>query len=288
MSSRTYPAAPVPAVGAVVVHEGAVLLVRRGQAPSRGVWAVPGGRVELGETLAEATEREVREETGVSVRAGEPVWSFDSVIRDEEGRVSFHYVIVDLLAEYVAGEPRARDDALEARWVRPEDIPGLLVSRPTLELLERLRFLAPPGTRTPPLTPVLAGRARRSPGHAGANPSHRRQVRGALVPLVGLAERDPTVAAPEARAAQAVGSRSANPTGRLRRRDRRLGAGISAPPSPPTRYGLGSVERGPVPGPIRALPRRGPHVAVVASRLARGVRSGPAAATPTKDGESAS
>ena len=145
MSPRNYPAGPVPAVGAVVIHEGTVLLVRRARAPARGVWAVPGGRVELGETLAEAAEREVREETGVSVRAGEPIWSFDSVIRDAEGRVSFHYVIVDLLAEYIEGEPRARDDALEARWVRPEDFPGLLVSRPTLDLLARLGFLPPRG-----------------------------------------------------------------------------------------------------------------------------------------------
>ena len=143
MSSRTYPAAPVPAVGALVVHDGAVLLVRRGRAPSRGVWAVPGGRVELGETLAEATEREVREETGVLVRAGEPVWSFDSVIRDEAGRIAFHYVIVDLLAEYVEGEPHARDDAAEARWARPEELSRLLVSKPTLDLLERIGFLPP-------------------------------------------------------------------------------------------------------------------------------------------------
>ena len=143
MRARTYPTAPVPAVGAVVLHDGAVLLVRRGRAPARGVWAVPGGRIELGETLAEAAEREVHEETGVSVRAGEPIWSFDSVIRDEEGRVSFHYVIVDLLADYVSGEPCARDDAAEARWARPDELSGLLVSRPTLELLERLGFLPP-------------------------------------------------------------------------------------------------------------------------------------------------
>ena len=141
MTARNYPAAPVPAVGAVVVHDGAVLLVRRGRAPARGVWAVPGGRVELGETLAEATEREVREETGVSVRAGEPIWSFDSVIRDDEGRIAYHYVIVDLLAEYVEGEPRARDDAAEARWARPEELSCLLVSKPTLGLLERIGFL---------------------------------------------------------------------------------------------------------------------------------------------------
>ena len=146
-SPRTRPTAPVPAVGAVVVHDGAVLLVRRGRAPSRGVWAVPGGRIELGETLAEAAEREVREETGIRIRAGEPVWSFDSVVRDAEGRVAFHYVIVDLLADYVAGEPCAGDDALAARWARPEDLAGMTVSPPTLELLERIGFLPPAGTR---------------------------------------------------------------------------------------------------------------------------------------------
>ena len=150
MSPRSYPATPIPAVGALVVHDGAVLLVRRGQAPSRGVWAVPGGRVELGETLAEATEREVREETGVEVRAGEPVWSFDSVIRDREGRVRYHYVIVDLAAEYLAGEPRGQDDALEARWARSADFTGLTVSAPTLELLRRIGFLPPAGPRTSP------------------------------------------------------------------------------------------------------------------------------------------
>ena len=150
MSPRTGPSAPVPAVGAVVVHEGAVLLVRRGRAPSRGVWAVPGGRIELGETLAEAAEREVREETGVQVRAGEPVWSFDSVVRDPEGRVAFHYVVVDLLADYVAGEPRAGDDALAARWARPEDLPGMTVSPPTLHLLERIGFLPPRGAGASP------------------------------------------------------------------------------------------------------------------------------------------
>ena len=150
MSPRSYPATPIPAVGALVVHDGAVLLVRRGQAPSRGVWAVPGGRVELGETLAEATEREVREETGVEVRAGEPVWSFDSVIRDREGRVRYHYVIVDLAAEYLAGEPRGQDDALEARWARSADFTDLTVSAPTLELLRRIGFLPPAGTRASP------------------------------------------------------------------------------------------------------------------------------------------
>ena len=143
--SRSYPAAPVPAVGALVVHGGAVLLVRRGRPPSRDVWAVPGGRVELGESLAEAVEREVREETGVTVRAGEPVWSFDSVIRDRDVRIRYHYVIVDLSADYLAGEPRGGDDAREARWVRPEEVAGFDVSEPTLCLLRRVGFLPADG-----------------------------------------------------------------------------------------------------------------------------------------------
>ena len=139
--SRSYPAAPIPAVGALVFREGAVLMVRRGRPPSRDVWAVPGGRVELGESLAEAAEREVHEETGIEVRAGEPVWSFDSVIRDRDGRVRYHYVVVDLTAEYVAGEPRGSDDAREARWMGPGEIAGFDVSEPTLHLLRRTGFL---------------------------------------------------------------------------------------------------------------------------------------------------
>ena len=149
MKRRDYPEAPVPAVGGLVLHDGAVLLIRRARPPSRGVWAVPGGRVELGETLAAATEREVREETEVEVRAREPIWSFDSVVRDPDGRIAYHYVIVDLAADYVAGTPRANDDAAEARWVRPAELSGMSVSAPTLELLARVGFH--PGRDVKPL-----------------------------------------------------------------------------------------------------------------------------------------
>lgn len=141
MAPRHYPEHPVPAVGAIVIHEGKVLVVRRGQAPARGVWAVPGGRVELGESLREATEREVLEETGVEVRAGEPVWAFDSVIRDADERIRYHYVIVDYMAAYVAGDPHGRDDVTEARWMTPEELARHEVSAPTVELLTRLGFI---------------------------------------------------------------------------------------------------------------------------------------------------
>jgi ADP-ribose pyrophosphatase len=86
-------------VGAIVVRDSRVLLIQRGQPPSEGLWAIPGGRVELGETLQEAAEREIKEETGLTIRARNPIHTFDVILRDEGGRVRFHYVIVDLLAD---------------------------------------------------------------------------------------------------------------------------------------------------------------------------------------------
>jgi len=133
--SHAYPSAPRVAVGTVVFKDGAVLLVLRRDPPNEGRWAIPGGRVELGETLQQAAEREVLEETGVRVRAGRPVYVFDRVDRDEDGRVRYHYVIADLLAEFLEGRPRARDDALEARWIEPAALAALDVSETTLDLL---------------------------------------------------------------------------------------------------------------------------------------------------------
>jgi ADP-ribose pyrophosphatase len=129
---------PTAAVGVVVFRDDRVLLVRRGRAPSRGVWAVPGGAVEAGETLAVAAEREVREETGVIVKARHPVHAFDVISRDVDGEIEHHYVVVDLLADYVGGEPVAADDAAEAAWVSVEQIGELAVSEETARLVRRL------------------------------------------------------------------------------------------------------------------------------------------------------
>ncbi len=131
-----YPGNPRVAVGAVVFRDERVLLVRRGQPPSEDLWAIPGGSVEIGETLQEAAEREILEETGITVRAGEPVYTFDVIDRDSAGKIRFHYVIVDLAADYVTGEPKAGDDAAEARWVTAQEIDALQVSPPTLKLLK--------------------------------------------------------------------------------------------------------------------------------------------------------
>jgi ADP-ribose pyrophosphatase len=136
-----YPDKPRVAVGAVVFSNDRVLLVRRGQPPSEDLWAIPGGSVEIGETLQEAAEREILEETSITIRAREPVYTFDAIERDDAGKIRFHYVIVDLGADYVTGNPTAGDDALEARWVTAPELNELQVSPVTLKLLKgKFRF----------------------------------------------------------------------------------------------------------------------------------------------------
>jgi ADP-ribose pyrophosphatase YjhB (NUDIX family) len=117
---REYPENPIPGVGAVVLRgrgTGAeVLLVRRGREPLAGSWSLPGGGIELGETAAEACAREVEEETGLRVDVIEPVETVDIILRDEDGRVRFHYLIVDLLCRVTGGELRPACDAADATW----------------------------------------------------------------------------------------------------------------------------------------------------------------------------
>jgi 8-oxo-dGTP diphosphatase len=143
MATGEYPDVPRVAVGAIVVKDGRVLLVKRGRPPSQGLWAIPGGRVELGETLQAAAEREISEETGLTIRAGDPAHTFDAIIRDDAGRVRFHYVIVDLLADYLGGELRPGDDAREARWVAPQDLAELPVNQTTLDVLKSVLHFGP-------------------------------------------------------------------------------------------------------------------------------------------------
>lgn len=130
-----YPAQPCVAVGAVVFNDNRVLLVRRGKPPALNLWAIPGGSVKIGESLQEAAEREIFEETGVTIRALKPVYTFDVIDHDSSGGIRFHYVITDLTADYIRGVPKAGDDAYEARWVSPDELAHLDVNSKTRWLL---------------------------------------------------------------------------------------------------------------------------------------------------------
>ncbi len=141
MSKRDYPPSPRVAVGAVVFKENRVLLIKRENPPGKGLWAIPGGRVRLGETLQMAAEREIREETGIVIRAKDPVYAFDVIERDARGRIRFHYVIVDLLADYISGQPNPASDACDARWIARHELDELALSTNTRKFLkEEIEF----------------------------------------------------------------------------------------------------------------------------------------------------
>jgi 8-oxo-dGTP diphosphatase len=133
------PSRPIVGVGAVVVLDGRVLLIKRGKEPLKGCWTLPGGTVELGETLEEAVVRELQEETGLLVAPREMLAVFDRIQR-ESGRIAYHYVIVDYLCERIGGELRAGSDAQEVALAAPSDFDGYALPDKARELaLEGLR-----------------------------------------------------------------------------------------------------------------------------------------------------
>lgn len=117
---REFPDSPLMGVGAVIVDQGRVLLIRRGNEPMKGHWTLPGGLLELGERLLEGVVREVREETGLLVQCVELIELIDRIHRDGD-RVQYHYVIADFLCKVTAGELKAASDASAARWVEREE-----------------------------------------------------------------------------------------------------------------------------------------------------------------------
>jgi 8-oxo-dGTP diphosphatase len=120
--TREYPDRPLIGVGAIIVENNRVVIVRRAHEPLKGQWSVPGGVLELGETLHSGAAREALEETGLVIDVGEVLEVFDRIVRDGYGRVQFHYVLIDFLCRRVSGELRAGGDASEARWVTAEEL----------------------------------------------------------------------------------------------------------------------------------------------------------------------
>lgn len=119
-----YPNRPLIGVGVVVFKDDSVLLIRRGKPPREGQWSLPGGRQRLGERIEETARREIQEEAGIDTEVGALIDVVDSITRDAEGQVQYHYTLVDLQAEWRAGGLRAGHDAAEAVWADPADLSG--------------------------------------------------------------------------------------------------------------------------------------------------------------------
>ena len=145
-SSREYPARPLVGIGIVVLRPDAVLLVRRGRAPALGEWSVPGGAQRLGETAVEAARRELLEETGLTVGALHLVTHVDSIHHDPDGRIRFHYTILDFAAHWQSGEPRAQGDVTDARFVPFETLDSLGLWSEAVRVIALARRLLRPST----------------------------------------------------------------------------------------------------------------------------------------------
>ena len=153
--SREYPDRPMVGVGAVIWRGRQVLLIRRGKPPRVGQWSLPGGAQQLGETLREAITREVREETGLELAEPRLLTTVDLVERDPDGRVRYHYTLVDFTAEAPDGEPVAGDDAAAVAWFEADQLAGLGLWSETLRIIDEaaaLRVASPqrlPGAAEP-------------------------------------------------------------------------------------------------------------------------------------------
>jgi ADP-ribose pyrophosphatase YjhB (NUDIX family) len=132
---REFPEVPLVGVGAVIIEDARVVLVKRLHPPLQDEWSIPGGVLEVGELVREAAIREAREETGLIVEPGELLGVYDRVLHDLEQRVQYHYVLIDFLCRRVAGDLAAASDAAEVRWFTREELPGLKLAKDTVEVI---------------------------------------------------------------------------------------------------------------------------------------------------------
>jgi 8-oxo-dGTP diphosphatase len=133
---REYPQHPLVGVGAVIVEDGRVLLVKRGKAPLLGEWSIPGGMLELGETMRQGAEREALEETGIVVRATDLLGVFDRVVPDDKKATLYHYVLIDFLCQRISGDVLAAGDAADARWFTPDEVAEISLPEDTRNIVQ--------------------------------------------------------------------------------------------------------------------------------------------------------
>ena len=134
---KEYPEHPMVGVGAIIVQDGKILIVRRSSEPGKGKWSVPGGLVELGETVEQAVVREVREECGLDVEVDRLIDVVDSMTFDRNGRLKYHFIILDFFVKIKGGKLRPGDDAKEAMWVSLEEVENYDLTKTFRDFLKR-------------------------------------------------------------------------------------------------------------------------------------------------------
>jgi 8-oxo-dGTP diphosphatase len=137
MNDRRYPARPLLGVGAIILDGDRILMARRGNPPLKDQWSLPGGLVELGESLADAVRRETLEETGLEIQPERVFEIFERVMRDAGGVPEYHYVLIDYICRVTGGVPRAGDDVSAVNWFRRSDLANLPITKGTLEVIEK-------------------------------------------------------------------------------------------------------------------------------------------------------
>jgi 8-oxo-dGTP diphosphatase len=134
---REFPEVPLIGVGAIIIENARVVLVKRSHPPLQDQWSIPGGVLEVGELVREAAVREAREETGLVVEVMELLGVYDRVLRDPDKRVQYHYVLIDFLCRRVAGDLAAASDAAEVCWFTREELPAMKLAEDTVDVIEK-------------------------------------------------------------------------------------------------------------------------------------------------------
>jgi 8-oxo-dGTP diphosphatase len=134
---REFPEVPLVGVGAIIIEDAHVVLVKRLHPPLQAEWSIPGGVLEVGELVREAAIREAREETGLTVDPAELLGVYDRILRNPENRVQYHYVLIDFLCRRVAGDLAAASDAAEVRWFTRDELPALRLAEDTLDVIRK-------------------------------------------------------------------------------------------------------------------------------------------------------
>ncbi len=134
---REYPDRPIVGVGAVIVRDGHAVIVRRNSEPLKGEWSIPGGMLELGETVRGGVAREALEETGLAVEPGEVLEVFDSIFTDPQGKTQYHYVLIDFLCRPVGGALKAGGDVSEARWIGATELETFSMRASALNVIRK-------------------------------------------------------------------------------------------------------------------------------------------------------